>query len=190
MPNDREIAKDSILRIDVSKNPRVSRIREKTSLYSRRGEKFLSLDIHDRIRCPCTPVCRQLPRMAARNEATEGGTVHVACVRITCPAVASRVAAARVQRYTGTKRGPRNPAVVSVCNRNARGNRGKRKRTRRAERKNRARLSCTANELSLLFCTVVNLPRICRNEEETSRKDFNFLPEIRQMSKKKGRPVT
>lgn len=31
---------------------------------------------------------------------------RVACVRITCPAVANRVAAARVQRYTGTKRGP------------------------------------------------------------------------------------
>ena len=111
--------------------------------------------------------------------------VHVACVRITCPAVASRVAAARVQRYTGTKRGPGiQPWFRYVTG--MQGETGEKGRGRGAERKNRARLSCTANELSLLFCTVVNLPRICRNEEETSRKDSDFLPEIRQMSKKRA----
>lgn len=49
----------------------------------------------------------------------------------------------------GHKEGPRNPAVVSVCNRNARGNRGKRK----TRAKNRARLSCAGTNFPLLFCT-------------------------------------
>lgn len=76
---------------------------------------------------------------------------HGPCVRITWPAVAGRVAAARVQRYTGTKRGPGiRPWFRYVTG--MQGETGEKGR-RGTRAKNRARLSCTGTNFPLLFCT-------------------------------------
>lgn len=87
---------------------------------------------------------------------------HGPCVRITWPAVAGRVAAARVQRYTGTKRGP----GIRPWFRNARGNRGKRK----TRAKNRARLSCTGTNFLLLSCARFVNPIVPKSPS----RDYNF----------------
>ena len=104
VPNDRETARDSIPqnRRYPSKNPS-ERVSERKP-HSAGERNFISLKFSNRIRCRVRPFAVSLPRMAARKRSYRGSTVHVACVRITCPTVASRVAAARVQRYTGTKR--------------------------------------------------------------------------------------